>query len=372
MGIYEEIGVRPFINAGGWMSTRYGGSIMREEVVGAMADAAKSFVNLYELQEKVGRAIAEMTGNVAGYVSCGAASGLVLAVASCIAGKDEALAERLPATDGLRNEVVMERCARGTEADPAIRAAGGRIVEVGTMQGTTEQEWARGLSGRTAAVVVLLASEGWSGASVQRVVALAHGCGAKVVADGAAAVPPRENLWRYTREWGCDALVTSGGKGIRGPQSTGLVLGTREMVEGCVFHGSPNLRIGRGMKVGKEELAGIYMAMKLFMAEDAGERRAESARRVAHVVGCLKGVAGVRVRVEEGETAGVMELDAAVVGRSGEEIERALMAGAPAVLVKVRGNCLRVSGDSLQPGEEVLLGGRLREVLSGGGTNVRQ
>jgi L-seryl-tRNA(Ser) seleniumtransferase len=364
MGIYDELGVRTFINAGGWMFTRYGGSIMREEVMAAMAAAAKGFVNLYELQERVGRAIAGMTGNEAAYVSCGAASGILLAVATCIAGREEALAERLPASEGMKNEVVMWRSERGTEADAAVRASGGRIVEVGRMEGTTEAELARALGERTAAVL-LLANERRAGVSVERVVTLARERRVKVIVDGAGAVPPRENLWRYTREWGCDAFVTSGGKGIRGPQSTGLVLGTRDMMEGCVFHGSPNLRIGRAMKVGKEELAGIYMAVKLFVAENPADRAAASARKVEHLVGSLQGIPDIRLSVARDGTEVVVELVAARLG-TGEALERAMMAGEPAVLVKVRDNRMVLRGELLQPGEEQVVAERLRRVLMEG------
>src|SRR5215471_728882 len=110
--IYNELGVRPFINAGGLNYTRYGGSIMPDEVVAAMAEASRQFVNIYELQDRVGSAIAGMTGNEAAFVSCGAASGILLAVAACMAGIDEARASQLPNTAGMRNEVVMPACCR--------------------------------------------------------------------------------------------------------------------------------------------------------------------------------------------------------------------------------------------------------------------
>jgi len=135
MSIYQDLGVRPFINAGGWTYTRYGGSIMPLEVLSAMTEASRHFVNLFDLQNAVGKRIADMTRNEAAFVSCGAASGILLAVASCIAGTDEALANHLPDSAGMRNEVVMPQRDRGTEADSAIRAAGGKVREVARLMG---------------------------------------------------------------------------------------------------------------------------------------------------------------------------------------------------------------------------------------------
>ncbi len=319
MGIYEEIGVRPFINAGGWMFTRYGGTIMAEEVVAAMGEASRRFVNIYELQDRVGEAIAKMTGNEAAYVSCGAASGILLTVATCIAGRDEGLANRLPETNGLRNEVIMRRCGMGTEADAMVRGAGGRIVEVGG-EDRDVREIAGAMNERTAAVL-LLASDG-DELAVKDIVQAAREREVKVLVDGACAVPPKENFWRYTREMGVDAFIVSGGKGIRGPQSTGLVLGTREMIEGCKFHGSPNLRIGRGMKVGKEEFAGIYAAVKLFLKVDGEKETARERARIESIARAVGGLKGVRVRVTRGMEL-LIDLEAGRVGKTAEEVEKA-------------------------------------------------
>src|SRR5580704_95012 len=198
MGIYDEIGVRPFINARGRAYTRFGGSIMPPEVLTAMAEASRHSVNLFDLQERLGHVIAEMTHNEAAFISCGAASGILLAVAGCIAGTDEAKATRLPDSAGMRNQVVMHRSERGTEADPAIRAAGGKIVDVGTAEGASEAQFVSALNEQTAAVV-LLAGERGGNLGTARVIELAHGRGVPVLVDGAQSVPPKVSLWKYTR-----------------------------------------------------------------------------------------------------------------------------------------------------------------------------
>ncbi|HEX4124104.1 MAG TPA: hypothetical protein VHY37_05200 [Tepidisphaeraceae bacterium] len=139
MDVYQELGVRTFINARA-PYTRFGGAIMADEVVAAMAEAARSGVDVAEMQEKVGKAIARLTRNEAAYVSCGAASGITLAVASCICGVDEKLADRLPDSAGMRNKVLMHACDRGTECDVAIRCAGGKIENVGDERGASAQQ----------------------------------------------------------------------------------------------------------------------------------------------------------------------------------------------------------------------------------------
>src|SRR5581483_3179728 len=118
-----------------------------------------------------------------------------------------------------------------------------------------------------------------------------------VIIDGACGLPPKENLWRYTRDLGADAFVTSGGKTLRGPQSTGLVLGKSWIVEACKFHASPNLRIGRGMKVGKEEFAGIYAALKRFLELDERAEIARQESKLATIAVSLESLAGVTLRL---------------------------------------------------------------------------
>ena len=363
MGIYEEIGVRPFINAGGWTYTRYGGSIMPGEVLAAMVEASKQFVNIYKLQESVGNAIAKLTSNEAALVSCGAASGILLAVAACIAGTDEDLAGRLPETSGMRNQVVMFRCERGTEADPAIRAAGGRIVDVGGPEGAAEEHFVAAINEQTAAVVILAGVPTDRRPDTARVVELAHTRSIPVLVDGAYGIPPKQNLWHFTRELGVDAFITSGGKAIRGPQSTGLVLGTRAIIEGCRFHSSPNLRIGRGMKVGKEEFAGIYRALQLFLDDDEQakvERHARQAARLQELVGHLP---GIQVNFDGTSAQVTIDYNPDVIDLSPEAIEKEMLDGEPSILLMARGHRIIVRPGLLQEGEEVLVGRRLRQIL---------
>lgn len=136
MNIYEELGIRPFLNAYRPL-TRLGGATLPAAVVEAMEQASRQNIDLRTMQFKVGAAIAAMTGNEAAYISCGAASGITLAVATCIAGTNAELADRLPDATGLRRSVVMHKCERGYKSDVAIRCAGGTILDIGTQEGST-------------------------------------------------------------------------------------------------------------------------------------------------------------------------------------------------------------------------------------------
>jgi L-seryl-tRNA(Ser) seleniumtransferase len=362
MDFYSEVGARPFINAGGWGYTRYGGSIMPPEVLAAMGEASKRFVNLYELQDRVGAAIATMTNNEAAMVCCGAASGMLLSLAACIAGTDPQIAERLPDTQGLRNEVIMSWHARGTETDPAIRAAGGKIVHVGEGGGpATFGRFASAITNRTAAIV-LVAFESEPELEAAPIVKAAHERGVPVIVDGAYAIPPKENLWRYTRELGVDAFVTSGGKAMRGPQTTGLVLGKREIVAGCKFHASPNLRIGRGMKVGKEEFAGVYMALKLFLATDFEAQKREELRKLQTIADAISEIPGIRVRLVEQNRIEI-KIDEGVHEFTSEAAAKMLLAGEPSILISGRDDKLSVRASQLQDGEEEVVASALRRLF---------
>ena len=365
MSFYEEIGVRPFINAGGWMYTRYGGSIMPEAVVAAMVKASKRFVNLYELQDQVGHAIAKLTQNEAAFVSCGAASGMLLCTAAAMAGTDREKAERLPDSKGLRNQFIMRRCQRGTETDPAIRAAGGRIIFVGPEdRPAAPDEIFAAINEHTAGIVLVgFESEEQSDAAV--IIAGARERGIPIIIDGACAVPPKETLWHYTRDLGADALVASGGKGIRGPQSTGLVLGRSWMVEACKFHASPNLRIGRGMKVGKEEFAGIYTALKCFLDTDEEAMAACEHRLLAAIADRLKGLPGARISLVAGPKLQI-KLDPAVVSLGTEQIAATLLNTDPSILLSGRDGQIIIRANQLQDGEEQIIADRLRQVIGGG------
>ncbi len=329
--------------------------------VNAMVEASRQNVELGELQYRIGSEIAKLTNNDAAYVSCGAASGITLAIAACMAGTDPILSEQLPNTSGMRNRVVMHTCDRGYKCDVAIRCAGAAIVNIGDKQGASESQLRAILNDKTAAIV--LVDTGHSDKiPIDRIVDLAKNRDIPVIVDAAGSVPPRETLWRYTRDYGADAVIISGGKGLRGPQSTGLVLGTNRMIEGCRYHGVPNTRIGRGMKVGKEELVGIYAAIKFFMYDETDFQRVRI-RQIERVAAELSCTSGVTIR-RRGASA--IDILVAWAKREADYIEMAksLLHAEPAIYVGHSSSGLIVSSDCLDEGEEEIVGAQLRRLLT--------
>jgi L-seryl-tRNA(Ser) seleniumtransferase len=261
MSSYADLGVRPVINASATL-TRLGGSRMPKPVMDAMAAGTEAFVDLVELQRRAGERIAELTSNEACYICSGAAAGIAIAEAACITKGDPAKVAQLPHFDGPPAEIIIHRSQRNGY-DHAARQTGARLVEIGMAHSTQRWELEAAISPRTACVLYFAGDHYATGAlPLSDVVEIAHGRGVPVLVDAAAQIPPISALWLYTRELGADIAIFSGGKGLRGPQSSGLVLGKREIVEACYPNGSPNQSVGRPMKVGKEESLGILAAIE--------------------------------------------------------------------------------------------------------------
>ena len=259
-----ELEIRPVINASATL-TALGGSLMPAPVRTAMETGARHFVDLRELQRKVGARLAEMTHNEAAYVSSGAAGGITLAVAGCMAGTDPELIDSFPGPDGFeKNELIIHTSQRNGY-DYAARMTGAKIVEI---DGTVES-FEAAITDHTAAIL-WFAGAHWAkdALPVEQVIALGKKHDVVVIVDAAAQVPLVENLWHFTRDLGADLAIFSGGKGLRGPQSSGLVLGRADLVEAVAANGAPNYAIGRPLKVGKEELLGCLAAVEWSLAQD--------------------------------------------------------------------------------------------------------
>jgi L-seryl-tRNA(Ser) seleniumtransferase len=397
MGFYDDLGVRRVVNAAGTL-TRLGGNRLAPEVLAAMVEAAESNVVMDELQQAAGKVIAEMTGAEAGYVTAGAAAGLTLATAACVAGLDPAAMDRLPDTTGLRNEVVVQRGHRNAY-DHAVRAAGITFVEAGYLGypgtgGTYAWQVEAAISDRTAALFwPVLDTPGTLSLTEMAEIARRHGL--PVIVDASAALPPRANLRRFVAE-GADLVVYSGGKAIGGPQASGMLAGRadlvasvalqqldldvrlptwtrREQVASGALRGIPHHGIGRAMKVGREEIAGLVVALRRYVAGDDAADLARWEAMLGENAAPLREVAGVRARCEVGERQPVpllsIDLDPAVVGMTAYEALNRLMAGDPAVaLAESRAECetLIVNPVALADEDVELVRDRLAAVLAGG------
>jgi len=368
MGIYDELGVRTVINGYATL-TSLGGSIMPPEVLAAMAEAAQHFVDIDDLQTKVGARIAAWTHNEAAYVSCGAAAGLVLSTAACIAGLDPEKRARLPYTDGMKNEVIVHKCGR-VGYDFAIRQAGAKLVEIGDEQGTSEQDMEQAITDRTAAIFYFYSVTRMKGlVPLERGIDIARRRSVPVIVDAAAQIPPVENLWRFTH-MGADLALFSGGKGLCGPQSSGLILGRKDLVQACAFNACPRAFIGRPMKVGKEELVGLMVAVRRYLDLDHGKLMETYENQVRYVVDELAGLPHVTVHRSFPSEAGQpmpraeIILDQDGLGMTRDQVLTRLREGEPSIALAPSGlNALFVNPQTLQPGQERVVVQRLKEVL---------
>jgi L-seryl-tRNA(Ser) seleniumtransferase len=370
MDIYDELGVKKVINGYATL-TRLGGSLMPPEVLQAMAEAAGHFVDIDELHEKVGQKIAEWTRNEAAYVSCGAAAGLVLSTAACIAGLDPEKRARLPDADGLKNEVIVHRHGR-VSYDFAIRQAGGRLVEIGAKEGTAPEEMERAINDRTAAIFYFYNVNRMGGqVPLEQGIEIARRRGVPLVVDAAAQIPPVENLWRFTH-MGADLALFSGGKGLCGPQSSGLILGRKDLIEACAFHACPRPFIGRPMKVGKEELAGMLAAVRWYLNLDHEGLMQLYEDQVQTVVAAFADLPHVRARRSFPSEAGQpmpraeITFDEGGLGMTRKDILARLLDGDPGIALAPAGESgLYVNPQTLKPGQERIIVRRIKEILAG-------
>jgi L-seryl-tRNA(Ser) seleniumtransferase len=371
VGIYERLGVRTVINANA-TRTDLGGSLMPAPVLDAMREAAGSFVDMHELQRAVSARLAEITRNEAALVSNGCAAGLFLGTLACMTGDDLGALARLMeggAAAMPRNEVVIHAAHRNPY-DPAIRLTGARIVQVGNVWQTFDWELAAALGERSAAVLYFYGNRQRSQGALplETVIEIAHAANVPVLVDGAAQLPPVDNLWRFT-QMGADLAFFSGGKGLRGPQASGLIVGRRDLVNACAIHAAPNQRFGRPMKVGKEEMVGLLAAVELYVAMDQAEFRAKAEAVVGGWVDHLGGIPGVVARRDFPSEAGQSLPRAHVafttpVGLTGEGVRDALLSGTPSISVAVAdGGGIFLNPETLQPGEDRIVSDRLMELI---------
>lgn len=369
MSVYEELGLKKIINGAATL-TALGGSLMPAEVMEAMNEASKNFVPILELQDKVGEKLAELTNNEAAMVSNGAAAGMVLATAACIAGDDQDKKMALPHTEGMKNEILVYG-PRRVGYDFALKQAGGKIVEYGSEEGTEPQELIDAITDKTAAIFVFyFEHQMGTQLSVEEIVKIAHERDIPVIVDAAAQLPARENLWRFTRDWGADLAIFSGGKGLCGPQSSGLVVGKKELVDIMVSISCPNAGIGRPMKVGKEEIMGLLKAVELYMEKDMEAEMEDWENQVQSVIDAFEDVEGVSVTRDFPSEAGQPMPRAKVSFMEGTlsvsiyEFDEYLKGRDPGIYVAAYQDSLFLNPQTLQKGEMDIIVEAIKEGLS--------
>ena len=367
MDIYDRLGVQKVINAQG-LVTRLGGSLMPPEAYEAMAEAGQSFVVLDELHEKAGEYIARLLGVEAAYVCSGAASGMVLAAAACLTGKDREKTWALPDTEGWKNEIIVQKSGKGNYVSQGMQYTGARLVKVGTAGRMSVEDIEGGISERTVAIQLYLGRRDQP--EIAEVAPIARQAGVKIIVDAAAELPARRNFTEPL-EQGADLIIFSGGKGIFGPQATGLILGSEPLIDACRLNGNPNSAIGRPMKVGKEDIAALIAALERFVSRDEEAEIQEYRRRADYIVEALEGVSGIRAQTLMADPRARPVIPRVYIDLQPEcalnsaEICRRMLEGQPPIVMGGEEACVRVDVMQLQEWELQAVGRRLKEVLSG-------
>ena len=365
--IYEALGVRPFINAAGTY-TALSASLMPSEVVDAMSEASRSHVVIPELQEAAGKRIASLLGCEAALVTSGCAQSLTLATAACVCGTDQEKIHRVPDTSGMKNEVIFQRSHR-FGYDHAIRNVGVKIIEV-----ETHRELESAINEKTALLFFLNLADPKGQIKRQEFAEIANKHSIPCLIDAAADLPPAENLSAFTK-MGYDLAAFSGGKGLRGPQCSGLLLGRKELIQAAFLNGSPHSdSVGRGGKVGKEEIVGLLKAVEIYVKSDHEREWQEWEHRVSVVEEAVQSIPGVRTErfipvIANQVPHLAIQWDPASISLTTELFVKVLRDGEPRIEVRSRFAetspipRLEIAVWMLQPGEDQVVGSRCAEVL---------
>ncbi|MSQ35257.1 MAG: L-seryl-tRNA selenium transferase [Dehalococcoidia bacterium] len=373
--VYRDLGVRPIINAQG-TSTTLGGSMVDPVAAEAMAAASHSMIILKELSGKAGELIAKHTGAEAGLVTSGAAGGMLLQAAAVIAGSDAGRIKRLPDTSGLKNEILVLDHHKDIGYMQSWRSAGAVLkpveitgVEIGE---AAAAKVVASATGNTAAIGYIASR--WLRPDppgfLKALCVAAHAKGLPVIVDAAAMLPPVSNLRAYTAD-GADLVAFSGGKAIRAPQSSGILAGRRDLIAAAEANNSPHSAVGRPLKVCKEEIVGLMVALDRYVKRDHANDQARWRKQMEYVASRLHGVRGVRAAVMQDdfsrpvpEVAIFFERD--YTGPTAQQIDAVLESGDPPIITghaSPRGESMFINAHNVAEGEEVIIAEYLRAAL---------
>jgi len=366
---FDSLGLKRVINGRSWV-TILGGSRMPPEVQQAMLDAAGTFIDFNELNRRAGERIAKYTGAEAGLVVAGASTGLLVQAAACIAGQDPDRILQLPDTTGMKDEILIyDKHRFGFEI--CYRTAGAKLKEWGKGKGSPAEQLAGAINENTAAVTYVFGPQFTCDLSLREVVSIAHEHDVPVIVDAAAMLPPADNLTAYIAD-GADLVTFSGGKGVRGPQSTGILAGRADLVEAARLNMSPHASVGRACKVAKEEIAGLLAALDRFVSMDHEAEWATWRSWSETIVAAGEDIAGVRSVIEDGAPnrqgpAAAFYFDDDWDGPSASDIQDRLASGNPSIHVGVGNEVgeIYVSPVALEPGEAEMVAEALRMALRG-------
>ncbi len=387
-GVLERLGVRSWVNAKNW-STVIGGTWIDDRVLEAMDEVAKTFVDMHELIAKADERIAELCQVEEAHVSTGTGASMGLVVAGCMAGTDFSKWMRLPHTEGMRNEVVMAR-GHNIAYTPQWTASGAKIVEygqAGSLRAFTE-EMEAAIAENTCCIAHTLSYNVVPRGIIplDTVVEVAHKHDLPVVVDAASMLPPVENLHKFTDE-GADVVIFSGGKAIRAPNNTGLMLGNgrgARIIEAVRSHSFPHSGWGRGFKISKEQIVGLVTALEIFVKE-GDTYYSQQMKMAEYIAGELEGVPGVEVRIVPNDESFhehvyyphvprvLLEWDAKELGFTAGDVDEAMAKEDPPIFLRSgkyfsyfsNKEWRQVDTYYLREGEWQMVADRLRRVLTG-------
>lgn len=392
LSLYRDLGLHTIISARSF-STKLGGAPLPSEVLDAMREAAGDCVRMDQLQDAASRVIAEVTGAQAGLIASGASAALTLGAAACLCGFDVARMNRLPDTTGMPNEIVCHRSHRN-DYDHALRAAGAKFVEVGFSYYTFAYEVEQAITSDTAALFYQAGGDGLA-LPFTEFAAIGRRHRKPVIVDAAAELPPGDNLRQFIAE-GADLVAFSGGKHIRGPQSTGILCGRADLIQSaCLQHqdmdvfpeswplrqwiadgrlaGPPHHGIGRGFKVGKEEIAGLLAALRLYGKRDIAAEIDAWMADMQRIVTAACSLPGVHAELRFPQPSGrrvphaVVTIDPTAARKSAAELIVELQAGTPAIYVferQAREGIVVFMPEALSPGHSEIIASRLQSILA--------
>jgi L-seryl-tRNA(Ser) seleniumtransferase len=358
--IYERLGVRRLINARG-THTRLGGTLIRPQVLDAMREAAAGYVVLDELQDKASEVIARATGAEAGLVVGGAEAGLLIGTAAILAGTDPARIAQLPDTTGLKNEAIMHRAHRNGY-DHGVRAAGAKIVDIGYGGSTLPYQLKAAINEQTALVVYLMSPWASQAAlSLKQTCEIAHESNVPVLVDAAAMLPPTTSLQRFIAD-GADLVTFSGGKGLMGPQSSGILAGRADLIRAARLNGSPSHSVGRAAKAAKEDIVGLIVALEDYMQRDHDADTAYWRAQAEFMLDHLRDFPGVAASyLHDGREHPVPRVELVFgpeTGINSHELVLALEEHDPRVFLfeptgpSAKTNSIAINTQTMQPGDE--------------------
>lgn len=370
--IYETLGIKPIINAGGHM-TILGGSILSPEVRQAMDDANTAYTAMDDVFDGVGRAISEMLGTGGGLVTSGCYAALVQGAAAILAGADPERVRQLPDTTGLKNEFLIQKATR-YRYDRSVTTPGGKLVEAGDPDACTPQQLRDAIGPQTAGLLYFAAGERFPNTvSLPDAIDIAHAAGLPILVDAAGEIYPLERMRRVATS-GAD-LVCFGGKYLGSGNSTGILCGSAESVAAARLNGftgfeTGNNSIGRGYKVDRQEVIGTTIALRHWLDADHEQRLQLQAERIEQIAGGLAGLPHVNAEnmwEQDGEGPWMrlnVSWDEESYGRTSEEVSEALRNGSPAIFCRIEPGSLHLAVHTLREGETEIVLSRLQEELA--------